>query len=183
VFVTAFEQYALKAFEQGAHDYVVKPVDAGRLATTVSRLKERIGSSAPASVTEEVLRELAARLRGGDGASGAGPLRWIRASSRGALRMIPVDDIDFLRSDEKYTLVAWRDEGQAAEALISTPLKSLVGQLDATQFAQIHRSVVVNLRSIRHVTRGENETASVYLKDRGDVLPVSRSYLHVFRQM
>jgi DNA-binding LytR/AlgR family response regulator len=182
VFVTAYEQYALKAFEHGAHDYVVKPVDAARLATTVGRLKDRLQAHTPASASEDLLRELAARLRGESGA-GAGPLRWIRASSRGTLRMIPVDDIDFLRSDEKYTLVAWRDEGQAAEALISTPLKSLVTQLDGEQFAQIHRSVVVNLRSIRHVTRGENETASVHLKERGEVLPVSRSYLHVFRQM
>ena len=186
VFVTAFEQYALKAFEQGAHDYIVKPVAAGRLATPVARLKERIRTSQPSAVPDELLRELAARLRGeapaGAGAA-SGPLRWIRASSRGALRMIPVDDIDFLKSDEKYTLVAWRDEGQAAEALISTPLKQLVTQLDASQFVQIHRSVVVNLRSVKHVTRGENETASVYLKDRSEVLPVSRSYLHVFRQM
>jgi DNA-binding LytR/AlgR family response regulator len=182
VFVTAYEQYALKAFEQGAHDYVVKPVDAGRLETTVARLKERIVSSTPSSSSEEMLRELAARLRG-DTSSQMEPLRWIRASSRGALRMIPVDDIDFLRSDEKYTLVAWRDEGQPAEALISTPLKALTQQLDAAQFAQIHRSVVVNLRAVRHVMRGENETATVHLRDRTDVLPVSRSYLHVFRQM
>ena len=182
VFVTAYEQYALKAFEQGAHDYVVKPVDAGRLATTVARLKDRIVSSTPSSSSEEMLRELAARLRG-DTSSQMEPLRWIRASSRGALRMIPVDDIDFLRSDEKYTLVAWRDEGQPAEALISTPLKALTQQLDGSQFAQIHRSVVVNLRAVRHVMRGENETATVHLRDRGDVLPVSRSYLHVFRQM
>ncbi len=183
VFVTAYEQYALKAFEQGAHDYVVKPVDAGRLATTVARLKERIRSSTPSAASEEMLRELAARLRGETSPSASGPLRWIRASSRGTLRMIPVDDLDFLRSDEKYTLVAWRDEGQAAEALISTPLKSLVTQLDASHFVQIHRSVVVNLRSVRHVMRGDNETASVHLKDRAEVLPVSRSYLHVFRQM
>jgi DNA-binding LytR/AlgR family response regulator len=179
VFVTAFEQYALQAFEHGAHDYVVKPVDESRLATTVARLKERVRTSAP-PLDESLLRELAARLRGD---APAGPLRWIRASSRGALRMIPVDDIDFLKSDEKYTLVAWRDEGQSAEALISTPLKSLVGQLDAEQFVQIHRSVVVNLRSVRHVVRGDNETAAVHLKDRTEVLPVSRSYLHVFRQM
>ena len=180
VFVTAFEQYALQAFEQGAHDYVVKPVDAGRLATTVARLKERVRTAAPSAVSEELLRELAARLRGEPAGE---PLRWIRASSRGALRMIPVDDIDFLRSDEKYTLVAWRDEGQPAEALISTPLKALVPQLDASQFVQIHRSVVVNLRSVKQVVRGENETATVHLRDRGELLPVSRSYLHVFRQM
>jgi DNA-binding LytR/AlgR family response regulator len=183
VFVTAFEQYAVKAFEHGAHDYVVKPIDAARLATTVARLKERVRASAPSADTNDVLRELAARLRGEMSPQGGEPLRWIRASSRGALRMIPVDDIDFLKSDEKYTLVAWRDEGQPAEALISTPLKALTQQLDASQFAQIHRSVVVNLRAIRHVMRGDNETATVHLRDRPDVLPVSRSYLHVFRQM
>jgi len=182
VFVTAFEQYALQAFEQGAHDYLVKPVDARRLATTVARLKERIRTDSPSPVSEDLLRELATRLRIDTSAPG-GPLKWIRASSRGALRMIPVEDIDFLRSDEKYTLVAWRDEGQVAESLISTPLKSLVPQLDAAHFVQIHRSVVVNLRSVRHVTRGENETASVHLKERTEVLPVSRSFLHVFRQM
>jgi len=155
------------------------PVDAGRLATTVARLKERIRTAAPSAVSEELLRELSARLRGDTG----GALRWIRASSRGALRMIPVDDIDFLRSDEKYTLVAWRDEGQPAEALISTPLKTLVPQLDPAHFVQIHRSVVVNLRSVKQVVRGENETATVHLRDRSELLPVSRSYLHVFRQM
>ena len=181
VFVTAFERYALEAFEQGAHDYVVKPVDAARLATTVARLKERVRAATPSPVSDEVLRALAARLRGESG--GAGPLRWIRASSRGTLRMIPVDDIDFLKSDEKYTLVAWRDEGQAAEALISTPLKQLISELDSAHFVQIHRSVVVNLRSVRHVMRGENETATVHLKGRDEQLPVSRSYLHVFRQM
>jgi DNA-binding LytR/AlgR family response regulator len=181
VFVTAFEQYALKAFEHGAHDYIVKPVDAARLAMTVMRLKERISTSSPSSISDELLRDLAARLRG-EGA-GSQPLRWIRASSRGMLRMIPVDDIDFLRSDEKYTLVAWRDEGQPAEALISTPLKQLISELDAAHFVQVHRSVVVNLRSVRHVTRGENETATVHLKGRDEQLPVSRSYLHVFRQM
>ena len=95
-----------------------------------------------------------------------------------------MDDIDFLRSDEKYTLIAWRDEaGQPREAVIRTPLKDLVTQLDSSQFAQVHRSVVVNLRSIAHVTRNPNETADIHLKGRDEVLPVSRSYLHVFRQM
>lgn len=181
VFVTAFQQYALQAFEQGAIDYLVKPVEATRLAATVERLKERIRSATPAHVTDEMLRLLAARLQG-DGAANSS-LRWIRASSRGALRMIHVDEVDFLRSDEKYTLVAWRDNGLPAEALISTPLKALVSQLDAEHFVQTHRSVVVNLRAVDHVTRGDNETASVHLKGRTEVLPVSRSYLHVFRQM
>jgi DNA-binding LytR/AlgR family response regulator len=181
VFVTAFQQYALQAFEHGAIDYLVKPVEATRLAGTVARLKERIRSATPAQVTDEMLRLLATKLQGDSAPASA--LRWIRASSRGALRMIHVDEIDFLRSDEKYTLVAWRDNGQPAEALISTPLKALVGQLDGEHFVQTHRSVVVNLRAVSHVTRGENETAAVHLRGRGDVLPVSRSYLHLFRQM
>lgn len=183
VFVTAYEQYALRAFEQGAHDYVLKPVDAVRLATTTTRLKERIRVATPATFPQELLQQLAARLQGEATGSAGAPLQWIRASSRGVVRMIPVDDIDFLRSDEKYTLVAWRDEGQAAEALISTPLKALLPQLDATHFVQIHRSVVVNLRSVRQVVRGENETATVHLRQRSEQLPVSRSYLQVFRQM
>ena len=98
--------------------------------------------------------------------------------------MIPVDEIDFLRSDEKYTLIAWRgDAGKPGEALIRTPLKELVDQLDAAHFVQVHRAVVVNRRAISHITRGANETAQIHLKGRDDVLPVSRSYLHLFRQM
>ena len=91
--------------------------------------------------------------------------------------------IDYLRSDAKYTVVAWRDGGSPAEAVVRTPLKELVDQLDAEEFAQVHRSVVVNLRAISHVKRHDNETAEIHLKGRKDVLPVSRSYLHLFRQM
>jgi DNA-binding LytR/AlgR family response regulator len=182
VFVTAFEQYALQAFEQGALDYLVKPVDASRLATTVARLQSRLQAAQPSVVTEELLQQLAAQLKAGNATPA--PLRWLRASAGGTVRLIHVDEIEFLRSDEKYTLIAWRgDDGKSAEALISVPLKTLVPQLDPAQFAQVHRSVVVNLRAISHVTRGENETASVHLKGRNEVLPVSRSYLHLFRQM
>ncbi|RQP21914.1 LytR/AlgR family response regulator transcription factor [Piscinibacter terrae] len=181
VFVTAFDQYALKAFEHGVLDYLVKPVEPARLATTVQRLRERMQSSSPSDATEDLLRQLAAQLQ----PTGAkAPLRWIRASVGQALRLIAVDDIDFLRSDEKYTLVAWRgDDGQPAEALISTTIKALLPQLDDTHFVQVHRSVVVNLRSIQQVTRGVNETADIHLKGRPEVLPVSRTYLHLFRQM
>jgi len=112
------------------------------------------------------------------------PLRWIHATVGQALRMIPVEEIDFLRSDEKYTLVAWRgDAAKPGEALIRTPLKELMEQLDPVHFLQVHRSVVVNRRAISHVTRGPNETALIHLKGRTDVLPVSRSYLHFFKQM
>lgn len=181
VFVTAFDQYAVQAFEQGALDYLVKPVEPTRLADTVARLQARLRAAQPAPDTEALLTELAARLRKD---TGPAPLRWIRASVGQTVRLIPVDDIDFLRSEEKYTLIAWRDDaGEVREAVIRTPLKELVTQLDAAQFAQVHRSAVVNLRSVAHVTRGPNETADIHVKGRADVLPVSRSYLHLFRQM
>jgi DNA-binding LytR/AlgR family response regulator len=175
VFVTAFDQYALQAFEQGALDYLVKPVEPARLADTVQRLKQRLAGP-PVADAEALIAQLAARL---GAPAAAAPLKWIRASVGQTLRLIPVEEIAYLKSDEKYTLVAWTE----GEALIRTPLKELIGQLDAAQFAQVHRSVVVNLRAISHVTRGLNETADVHLKGRDEVLPVSRSYLHLFRQM
>ena len=180
VFVTAFEQYAVQAFEHGAIDYLVKPVEPMRLAETVTRLRQRWINAQPALDAEALIEQLAAHLRK-DNASNA--LQWIRASVGQTVRMIAVDDIDFLRSDEKYTRIAWRDEGTSAEALIRTPLKELAAQLDAAQFAQVHRAVVVNLRAISYVARGENETAQIHLKGRSDLLPVSRNYLHLFRQM
>jgi DNA-binding LytR/AlgR family response regulator len=181
VFVTAFVEYAIQAFEQGALDYLVKPVEPERLADTVGRLRERLRAARPADDIDTMLDQLAARLRKPDSPE---PLRWIRASVGQALRMIAVDEIDFLRSDEKYTLVAWRgDAGKPGEALIRTPLKELVAQLDPAQFVQVHRSVVVNLRAIGHVVRGENETAHIHLRHRPEVLPVSRSYRHHFKQM
>ena len=94
-----------------------------------------------------------------------------------------IDDVDFLRSDAQYTTVAWRDGGKPAEAVVRTPLKELLEQLDAEQFAQVHRSVVVNLRAISHLQRHDNETAEIHIKGRADVLPGSRNYLHLFRQM
>jgi DNA-binding LytR/AlgR family response regulator len=179
VFVTAFDQYALDAFEHGVLDYLVKPVTAVRLADTVARLKARMQTAQPAVHTEALLAQLAERLK----LNQPEPLRWLRATVGGSLRMIPVDDIDYLKSDTKYTLVAYRDEGQPAEALIRMPLKELIAQLDAQQFAQVHRSVAVNLHAIRRVTRGENETADIELKGRSERLPVSRSYLQLFKEM
>jgi DNA-binding LytR/AlgR family response regulator len=182
VFVTAYDQYAVQAFEQGALDYLVKPLEPARLADTVARLQARLRAAQPVPDTGALLERLAAHLLPKEGA--AAPLRWIRATVGQALRLIAVDEIDYLRSDVKYTLIAWRgDAGKPGEALIRTPLKELLAQLDATQFVQVHRSVVVNLRAISHVARGLNETADIHLKGRSEVLPVSRSYLHLFRQM
>ena len=181
VFVTAYDQYAVQAFEQEATDYLVKPVEPARLADTVTRLKSRLAAAQSIAIPDELLEQLAARLKKD---AGTDRLRWIHAAIGNALRVIPVDEIDFLRSDLKYTLVAWRgDGGKPGEALLRTPLKDLLEQLDPAHFCQVHRSVVVNRRSISHVTRGVNETASIHLKGRTEVLPVSRSYLHLFRQM
>lgn len=181
VFVTAYNQYAVQAFEQGALDYLVKPVELARLADTVGRLQERLGASQPVPDTEALLEEFARRLR-----KDPEPkfLRWIRVSIGQTLRLVSVNEIDFLRSGEKYTLVAWRGSGgKACEGLIRTPLKDLVTQLDPAQFVQVHRSAAVNLHAIDHVTRGPNETATIHLKGRDELLPVSRTFLHHFRQM
>jgi len=181
VFVTAFDQYAVQAFAQGVLDYLVKPVDAERLAQTVARLKERLRDAQPVLHTEALLQQLAAHL---ERRSATGPLRWIRASVGHTVSMIPVSSVDFLRAEEKYTVIAWRGAaGEPREAVIRTPLKEIATQLDTEQFAQVHRSIVVNMSSIAHIVRGPNETADIHLKGRSEVLPVSRSYLGLFRQM
>ncbi|HSC55791.1 MAG TPA: LytTR family DNA-binding domain-containing protein [Nitrospira sp.] len=184
VFVTAYDQYAVQAFEQGVLDYLVKPVEPMRLAETVARLKSRLETAQPASNTASLLEWLSTQLASLQRESGPTPLRWIPAQVGSSLRLIAAENIDYLRSDTKYTRVAWRGErGEPAEALVRTPLKELVTRLDPVQFAQIHRSVVVNLRAIDRITRGDNETAEVHLKGRDDVLPVSRSFVHLFREL
>jgi DNA-binding LytR/AlgR family response regulator len=183
VFVTAYDHYAVQAFAQGALDYLLKPVEEARLLETVSRLKERLQASRPAIHTEQLLQQLGEQLASLQGSGRGEALRWIRAQAGKTLRLIAVADVDYLRSDAKYTVVAWRDGGKAAEAVVRTPLKDLLAQLDAAQFAQVHRSVVVNLGAIRQVRRHDNETAEIHLKGRDEVLPVSRSYVHLFRQM
>ena len=180
VFVTAFDQYAVQAFTHGVLDYLVKPVEPARLAETVARLQERLSSAQPALNTENLLQQLAASLE----QRSATTLRWLRASVASTIRLIAVEDIDFLRSEDKYTHLAWRDdERKPREAIIRTSLKELLPQLDSAQFVQVHRSIVVNLRVVSHLTRNENETADLHLKGREDILPVSRTYLPLFRQM
>lgn len=181
VFVTAFDSYAVEAFTHGVLDYLVKPVEPERLIETVARLRERLGAAQGTIDTEALVEQLAERMSKG---SATTTLRWIRASVGSVVRMIGVDEIDYLRSDEKYTRIAWRgDAGKPTEALIRTPLKELLGQLDATQFVQVHRAVVVNQSAISHVVRGDNETATIHLRSRDELLPVSRNYLHLFKQM
>lgn len=184
VFVTAYDHYAVQAFTQGVLDYLVKPVEPERLAETVARLKDRLCAQQPAANSESLLQQLLEQLARLKTSSGTEPLRWIRAQVGQTLRLIATDDIVFLRADSKYTLIAWRgDDGRPAEALVRTPLRELAARLDPAQFVQVHRSAIVNLRAIDHVRRGDNETADIHLKGRPEVLPVSRNFLHLFRQM
>ena len=183
VFVTAYEQYAVQAFEQGAIDYLVKPFDEARLADTVQRLKQRLQQPAAAPVAsasalDSVLESLQAELQRRQGATGS-HLQWIKASVGQSVRLIPVDQVAYLKADEKYTLVVW----EGGEALIRKTIRELADELDPSRFVQTHRSVIVNLHHVVQVTRGANETAEVHLKGRRELLPVSRSYLHLFRQM
>ena len=179
VFVTAYEQYAVQAFEQGALDYLVKPFEEARLADTVQRLRRRLGQAAgvPPAVPAELLDRLAGALQGQ--LPQRRHLQWIRASVGPSLRLIPVAEVAYLRSDEKYTLVAWA----GGEALIRRSIRELADELDPEVFVQIHRSAIVNLHHVAQVVRGANETADVHLRGRSEVLPVSRSFLHLFRQM
>lgn len=174
VFVTAFDQYAVQAFDTGAVDYLVKPVERVRLAETVARLKERLRLAQ----TPTDLAALLASLRSKP------TLRFIRASIGATLRLIAVDAIDYLRADAKYTLIAWREaDGVPQEALVRTPLKELLSELDPDQFAQVHRSAAVQLGAVSHLIRHDNDTATVHLKGRTETLPVSRGFLPQFRQM
>jgi DNA-binding LytR/AlgR family response regulator len=184
VFVTAHDRYAVQAFEQGAIDYIVKPFDEKRLADTVARLQQRLAnppSSDPAfdAVIDRLSAELEQRaLRTGNPAP-SNHLQWIRASVGTSVKLIPVEQVAYLRADEKYTLVVW----EGGEALIRRTIRELADELDPKRFAQIHRSVIVNLHQVSQVNRGLNETADVVLKGRLEILPVSRSFVHVFRQM
>ena len=180
VFVTAYEQYAVQAFEHGAIDYLVKPFDEPRLADTVQRLRERLAQSAAppgGGALDEVIDRLSAELR--QRAAPRGHLQWIKASVGSSVRLIPVEQVAYLRADEKYTLVVW----EGGEALIRKTIRELADELDPERFAQVHRSVIVNLHQVSQVNRGPNETAEIQLKGRKELLPVSRSFVHVFRQM
>jgi DNA-binding LytR/AlgR family response regulator len=174
VFVTAYDQHAVAAFDQGAVDYVLKPVSAARLFTAVSRVKQRLGS--PPARLDAALAGLPA---GGAPAAAKQYLRWINASVGQNLKLITVDEISYFQADNKYTRVV-TGEG---EALIRKPLKELVEELDPNQFWQIHRSTLVNATSIAGVARDFRGRMLVKLKSRPETLLVSDSYTHRFRQM
>jgi DNA-binding LytR/AlgR family response regulator len=172
VFVTAYDQYAVAAFEEGAVDYVMKPLDAERLATACSRVKERL-SSAPVNV-ESLLEVLAKRV-----AQPPPYMRWINASQGAEVRLITVDEICYFQSDTKYTRAVTADK----ECLIRKSLKELLHELDPTLFWQIHRSTIVNANAIAAVSRDLAGRLSVRLKARKETLAVSQPFAHRFRQM
>jgi len=173
VFVTAFDQYAVEAFEANAVDYVLKPYTDERLQATVDRLKGRLATVPPPSQDLDALvAQISARLRPATEA-----LQWIKASVGNQLRLIAIDDVLFFQSDEKYTLVATRD----LDTLIRTPIKEILTGLDANKFWQIHRSTIVNATAIETVTRDFRGQASVKIKGRPENLTVSRPFSHLFK--
>ena len=174
VFITAYDQYAVEAFERGAVDYLLKPAESERLQLTVERLKVRL--AAPPAPLGDMLHQLAEQM-------GLAPkpryLDWIQASIGQELRLIPVAEILFFQSDEKYTRV----QTARYEALIRKPVRDLANELDPALFWQIHRSTLVNAHAIEGVTRDMRGRHLVLIKGQPDKLEVSRSFVHLFKQM
>ena len=188
VFVTAYDQYAVEAFEQGVADYVLKPAERERLQVTVQRIQARLAQrdaldAAPGSATavptpqlQQVLHKLAAQLN-----PHAAPPRldWIQASVGQGIQMIPVAEVLFFISDEKYTRV----QTPSTEALIRKPIKELIDELDPAVFWQIHRSTLVNVKAIAGITRDFRGRQIVSVRGHNEKLEVSRSYTHLFKGM
>ena len=192
VFVTAYDEYAVSAFERGAIDYLLKPVEAERLQTTRGRIEARLkgqsqGTSTGASsasadaaaqtATDSMMQTLLSVQRQLSGAPTTPKLRWVQASSGSTTRLIAVEDILFFRSDEKYTRVQTAEQ----EALIRVPIKDLLPQLDEQVFWQIHRSTIVNVSEISAVHRDDTGRQRVAMKRHPETLEVSRSFAHLFR--
>ena len=174
VFVTAYDQYAIQAFETGAVDYILKPATDERLAVTIERLKAKLAAPTPPADLNAVLARLTEQIRGK-----REKLQWIKATIGQNLRLIPVADVLFFQSDEKYTRVVLAE----GEALIKTPIRELIDGLDPEVFWQIHRSTLVNAGAIAAVTRDFRGQAHVKIKGKDEALIVSRIYSHLFKQM
>jgi len=172
VFVTAFDQYAVAAFEQGALDYVMKPFSMSRLSTAVARVKERL-ENAPAN-----LEPLLAML-GDKGRPQRSFLRWLSVAQGKTVRLITTDEICYFQADNKYTLVVTA----SSQSLINKSIKELVDELDPEVFLKIHRGTLVNVNAISEIHRDLRGRLTVRLKKRPESLAVSASYAHLFRQM
>ncbi|MCA1973938.1 MAG: LytTR family DNA-binding domain-containing protein [Caenispirillum sp.] len=176
VFVTAYDQYAVEAFERAAVDYVLKPAEAARLAKTVERLRRAV--LAPSSDERRRLVEALAKVSPG-GTARAAPLKWIRASVGDSVRLVPVDEVRCFQAADKYTAVLTA----TGELLIRTPIRELAEQLDAETFWQVHRGTIVNARFVTAARHDESGRVLLSLRDRPETVTVSRSYAHLFRQM
>lgn len=185
VFITAYDQYAVEAFEQGVVDYVLKPAERERLALTVERIKKRLAQREAAGAAQsdpspaalqQLLNTLAAKL---DPGATPNRLKWIQATVGQSIQMIPVEDVLFFISDEKYTRV----QTAQIEALIRKPIKELVEELDMNLFWQIHRSTLVNTKMIAGVSRDLRGRQLVAVKGHPEKLEVSRSYAGLFKGM
>ncbi|TZF86691.1 LytR/AlgR family response regulator transcription factor [Cognatilysobacter lacus] len=176
VFVTAYDQHAVDAFERGAIDYLLKPVLPDRLDATVQRLRSRLGQG-----RDEALAGLLARLGTSlpREASAPEPLTWLTASAGRETRLIQVDEVAYFRADNKYTTVVTAD----GEALLRTSVRDLLARLDPNVFKQIHRSTVVNLKAIAGITRDETGRGTVRLRGRPETLTVSAPFMALFRHM
>ncbi|MEO7151890.1 MAG: LytTR family DNA-binding domain-containing protein [Burkholderiaceae bacterium] len=195
VFITAYDQYAVEAFEQGVVDYVLKPAERDRLGVTVERVRKRLAlrrsnaqgtaeaadddaraDGGPTASMQQLLHKLSAQL---NPAGTPAALRWIQATVGQSIQMIPVEDVLFFISDEKYTRV----QTATLEALIRKPIKELVDELDPDLFWQIHRSTLVNTRCIAGVSRDLRGRQLVAVKGHPEKLEVSRSFTGLFKGM
>lgn len=177
VFVTAYNQYAIDAFEKGAIDYLLKPVEPKRLAASILRLKARAISgvrdaSALQALVEKLNQNLPARVV-------EEPLVWLTASTGKDSRLIMIEDVLYFHSDSKYTTVVTHE----GEALLRTPLRDLIPRLDAKQFKQIHRATIVNMKAVAAISRDDTGRGSMTLKGRPETLAVSVTYMQLFKTM
>jgi len=180
VFTTAYDSHAVAAFEAGAVDYLLKPIAADRLAQTVTRLRGRLEAAAAAPALDTLVDRLAAQLRqGGKAAATRPPLRWVSASVGDTIKMFGIDEVLFFQSDEKYTrVVTARDE-----AHVRKPLKEIAEGLDADEFWQVHRGVIVRAAAIARAQRDELGRITLHLKGHAEKLAVSQAYAWRFKPM
>ena len=177
VFVTAYNQYAIDAFERGAVDYLLKPIAPDRLEATVKRLRARLGAGTPDSgALLAVIEQLRAKL---PATAQAQALQWVTASAGKETRLILVDEIAYFQADNKYTVVMTAQ----GEALVRKPIRELLEVLDPAVFKQIHRSTIVNMKAVASITRDESGRGTLRLKNRSETLPVSLSFMTLFRNM
>ncbi len=177
VFVTAYDQYAVEAFEREAVDYLLKPVSKERLTRTVRRLQDQLAASnEPPPGLAEAVEQVLSRLSAGQGKTF---LRWIKTQQTENIRLIPVDEVDYFKAEDKYTVVVAKE----AEFLIRKSIRELARELDPDQIWQIHRAIIVNVASIEKMSRSLTGRGVLKLKGRPELLTVGRNYLHLFKQM